>query len=106
MLVTEFTTSMDPPFLYLFLAGNFLPGGENGTIMKKSDENERNALNQLLYDSLRNFVPEFKREVEHSGHGEVLLRRELPAKPGPTQYATHLQNLELMEHIPLLTLAA
>lgn len=46
-----------------------MPGGENGTIMKKSDVNERNALHQLLDDPLRNFVPEFKREVEHEGHG-------------------------------------
>lgn len=47
-----------------------MPGGENGTIMKKSDVNERNALRELLNDSLRNFVPEFKREVDHDGHGK------------------------------------
>ena len=47
-----------------------MPGGENGTIMKKSDVNERNALRELLTDPLRNFVPEFKREVDHEGHGK------------------------------------
>lgn len=61
------------PPLPSFLAGNFMPGGENGTIMKKSGENERNALRQLLDDPLRNFVPEFKREVEHDGHGKAVL---------------------------------
>lgn len=50
-------------------AGNFMPGGENGTIMKKSGEKERNALRRLMDDSLRNYVPEFKREVEHNGEG-------------------------------------
>ena len=55
-----------------------MPGGENGTIMKKSGVNERNALRLLLDDSLRNFVPEFKREVEHDGNGkETRKRREI-----------------------------
>lgn len=49
-----------------------MPGGENGTIRKKSGENERIALRQLLNDSLRNFVPEFKREVDHDGAGRYL----------------------------------
>ena len=51
------------------VAGNFMPGGENGTILKKSGMNERIALRQLLDDSLRNFVPEFKREVDQDGEG-------------------------------------
>ncbi len=53
------------------LAGNFKSGGGNGTILKKSDENERIALRQLLNDALRNFVPEFKGESvdEHDGAG-------------------------------------
>jgi len=44
--------------------GNFAPGSENGTIMKKSDQNERNALMALMDDVLKAFVPEFKRVVE------------------------------------------
>lgn len=52
------------------LIGNFMPGGENGTIMKKSSENERKALQGLNEDSaMRNFVPEYRREVEHKGNG-------------------------------------
>ena len=51
----------------MFTAGNFRPGGENGTILKKSDINERNALKALMCDELRLCVPEFKREVEKDG---------------------------------------
>lgn len=47
-----------------------MPGEENGNIMKKSGENERNALRQLLDDPLRNFVPEFKREVERDSESK------------------------------------
>lgn len=47
-----------------------MPGEENGTIMKKSGENERKALQGLMADpAMRNFVPEFRREVEHKGEG-------------------------------------
>lgn len=47
-----------------------MPGGENGTIMKKSGDNERKALQGLMEDpAMANFVPEFKREVEHKGEG-------------------------------------
>ena len=48
-----------------------MPGGENGTIMKKSGPNERNALQALMDDPLKNFVPEFKRVVEHNGEGMI-----------------------------------
>ena len=44
--------------------GNFAPGSENGTIMKKSDQNERTALMALMDDVLKPYVPEFKRMVE------------------------------------------
>ena len=44
--------------------GNFRAGEENGTIMKKSDSNERNALKALMDDTLRPYVPEFKKVVE------------------------------------------
>lgn len=50
-----------------------MPGGENGTILKKSDPRERNALRALMEDTLRNYVPEFKREVETEGHGRSSL---------------------------------
>ncbi len=50
--------------------GNFMPGDENGTIMKKSDPNERKALQELMSDTLKHFVPEFKKVIEKEGHGE------------------------------------
>ena len=56
-------------FFFFFFAGNFMPGGENGTIMKRSVPNEHNALRSLMDDPLRNFVPEFKRVVEQNGEG-------------------------------------
>lgn len=37
--------------------------------MKKSAAAERNALQNLMEDVLRSFVPEFKREVEQEGEG-------------------------------------
>lgn len=46
-----------------------MPGGENGTIMKKSDPKERVALCALMDDPLRSFVPEFKGEVDRDGEG-------------------------------------
>ena len=47
-----------------------MPGEENGTIMKKSSENERKALQGLNEDAaMRNFVPEYRREVEQRGNG-------------------------------------
>ena len=48
-------------------AGNFMPGEGNGTIMKKSDDKERYCLRKLMDDPLRDYVPEFRREVEHKG---------------------------------------
>ena len=47
-----------------------MPGDENGTIMKKSDPNERKALQELMSDTLKHFVPEFKKVIEKEGHGE------------------------------------
>ncbi len=47
-----------------------MPGDENGTIMKKSDPNERKALQELMNDTLKHFVPEFKKVIEKEGHGE------------------------------------
>jgi len=37
--------------------------------MKKSGVNEQMALQKLMFDNLRNFVPEFKRVVEENGEG-------------------------------------
>lgn len=63
-------------------AGNFMPGGENGTIMKKSGENESNALQGLNGDpAMKNFVPEFKREVEHQGEGTSPYPPPPPSSP-------------------------
>ena len=50
-----------------------MPGGENGTIMKKSDHKERNALRALMDDPLKDLVPEYKGEVEHEG-GSILVQ--------------------------------
>lgn len=55
------------------MLGNFLPGEENGTIMKKSSDKERSCLRKLMDDSLRDFVPEFRREVEHKGESMYFL---------------------------------
>ncbi len=54
------------------VAGNFMPGDESGTIMKKSDAKERKALHELMSDNLRNFVPEFKKVIEKDGHCKCL----------------------------------
>ena len=48
-------------------AGNFAPGKSNGSIMKKSDKTEREALQRLMLDPLKEFVPEFLGEVEVEG---------------------------------------
>lgn len=50
-----------------------MPGEENGTIMKKSGDKERNALRKLMDDCLRDYVPEFRREVEHKGESRCFL---------------------------------
>ena len=38
--------------------------------MKKSDPNERKALQELMNDTLKPFVPEFKKVIEKDGHSE------------------------------------
>lgn len=65
---TQFISAIFSP------AGNFAPGSDNGTIMKKSDENEWNALRSLMDDVLRPFVPEFKKVVHKDGHSILSLR--------------------------------
>ena len=53
------------------LTGNFRAGEESGTIMKKSDANERNALRAIMGDVLRSYAPEFKKVVEQDD-GSIL----------------------------------
>ena len=57
--------------LSLSLSGNFRAGEESGTIMKKSDANERNALKAIMDDVLKPFAPEFKKVVEQDD-GSIL----------------------------------
>ena len=49
-----------------------MPGDDSGTIMKKSDPNERKALEALMVDRLKPFVPEFKKVIEKDGHSECV----------------------------------
>lgn len=53
--------------------GNFMPGGENGTIMKKCEPRECRALRALMDDPLKDFVPEFKGEVDRDGESILAL---------------------------------
>ena len=79
------------PTLQLFSVthtGNFAPGGESGTIQKKSDDNERNALKALMEDRLRPYVPEFRREVEKDGISILCARAH-------SRYSWHLAVLLL-----------
>ncbi len=50
--------------------GNFTPGEENGTIIKKSSLDESLALQRLMDDVLRQHVPEFKREIMKESDGK------------------------------------
>lgn len=52
-----------------------MPGEENGTIMKKSDCNENSALQKLMSDELRPFVPEFKKVVTKDGNCKFMFGR-------------------------------
>ena len=74
--------------MLLSLIGNFRAGEESGTIMKKSDANEHNALKAIMDDVLRPYVPEFKKVVEQDD-GSILLY----------PYHTHTHT-----HTPLMTL--
>ena len=55
--------------LYVFQLGNFTPGEENGTIIKKSSQDESSALQRLMDDVLRQHVPEFKKEIMKETEG-------------------------------------
>ena len=45
--------------MYLFLAGNFKAGEKQGTILKKFCPTEQRALEALMKDTLRPYVPEY-----------------------------------------------
>lgn len=51
--------------------GNFSPGEENGTIIKKSSKDEAQALKKLMDDVLRPCVPEYRKET--CSEGEVFI---------------------------------
>ena len=48
------------------IAGSFKPG-ENGMILKKSTDKERECLTKLMTDILRPYIPEYRREVDKGG---------------------------------------
>lgn len=54
--------------------GNF-KAGEQGTILKKSNDIEKGVLLKLMKDVLRPYVPEYKRDV--SNHEESILLKVL-----------------------------
>ena len=59
------------------ITGCFKPG-ENGMILKKSTEKERECLAQLMKDILRPYIPEFRGEVNKGGERilAILFHRE------------------------------
>ena len=46
-----------------------MSGGDNGTILKKCDPRECKSLCNLMNDPLKDFVPEYKGEVNRDGNG-------------------------------------
>ncbi|EDO46853.1 predicted protein, partial [Nematostella vectensis] len=66
---SPFVQSFKKKYPWVQLAGHqgcFKPG-ENGAILKKSCDRERESLIKLMRDILRPYVPEYKREVEKNG---------------------------------------
>lgn len=51
---------------HFLIVGCFKPG-ENGTILKKSTDKERECLVKLMKDILRPYIPEYKKEVNKGG---------------------------------------
>lgn len=43
----------------LHCSGNFKPGGIQGTVLKKASEREQEALERLMVDRMKPFVPQF-----------------------------------------------
>ncbi|XP_065175025.1 inositol-trisphosphate 3-kinase A-like [Sycon ciliatum] len=58
--------------------GNFR-AGDNGTILKKACDRERNALSSLMKDVLKPFVPTYTRQIEQEGE-EYLEMQDLLAE--------------------------
>ena len=54
----------------LFVIGSFKPG-ENGMILKKATDKERESLRNLMKDILRPYIPEYNGEV-HKGNECIL----------------------------------
>ena len=57
--------SCNDSFVFI-IKGCFKPG-ENGTILKKSTDKERECLVRLMKDILRPYIPEYKKEVNKGG---------------------------------------
>ena len=54
--------------MLLVFVGNFR-AGDNGTILKKACDRERDALSGLMLDVLKPFVPLYTRQIEQEGEG-------------------------------------
>lgn len=54
-------------YLFHFLIVGCFKPGENGTILKKSTDKERECLVKLMKDILRPYIPDYKREVNKGG---------------------------------------
>ena len=91
--------------LSLSLAGNFRAGEESGTIMKKSDANERNALKAIMDDVLKPFVPEFKKVVEQDD-GSILPYLNLTHTPTLLTWGTPVFYFPNNSNHPLLLVAS
>lgn len=66
---SPFVQNFKKKYPWVQLAGHqgcFKPG-ENGTILKKSTDKERECLERLMKDILRPYIPEYKREVNKGG---------------------------------------
>ena len=69
MCPNVFLVAIHNVLLYL---GNF-KAGEQGTILKKTNDIEKECLIKLMKDVLRPYVPEFKREVFKNDESIFLL---------------------------------
>ena len=61
----------------VFVSGNFKPGGMHGTVLKKASEREQEALEGLMVDRMKPFVPEFHKLIVKED-GSILLIVSLP----------------------------
>lgn len=63
--------------MFAFGAGNFKPGGMQGTVLKKSSEREQEALECLMRDRMKPFVPEFHKLIVKED-GSILIVVSFP----------------------------